>query len=95
MEITLFTVCASWLTNNEQFLLTGVSSLVNVLFSLSKMPMAEEIRSSWADEVEGVGKDLPSPTEVIQNGFKIITEYKYNEDEKKVFTCVFYFFLQL
>ena len=46
------------------------------------MPAADEVKSSWADEVEEEG-DLPAPTEEIQNGFKIITEYKY-EDDKKV-----------
>ncbi|XP_069703284.1 eukaryotic translation initiation factor 3 subunit G-like [Periplaneta americana] len=50
------------------------------------MPAADEIKSSWADEVEEEGTvgALPSPTEEIQNGFKIITEYKYNDDDKKV-----------
>ncbi|KRT80388.1 RNA binding protein [Oryctes borbonicus] len=47
------------------------------------MPVAEEIKSSWADEVELEGGALPPPTEVRENGFKIVTEYKY-EDEKKV-----------
>ncbi|KAL1116524.1 hypothetical protein AAG570_004996 [Ranatra chinensis] len=44
---------------------------------------AEEVKSSWADEVEEVGRDLSSPTEVIENGFKVITEYRRNEDDKK------------
>ncbi|GJQ75773.1 eIF3-S4 [Trypoxylus dichotomus] len=48
------------------------------------MPVAEEIKSSWADEVELEGGALPPPTEVRENGFKIVTEYKYNEDDKKV-----------
>lgn len=48
------------------------------------MPVAaEDIKSSWADEVELEGGALPPPTEVRENGFKIVTEYKY-EDEKKV-----------
>lgn len=45
---------------------------------------AEEVKSSWADEVELEGGSLPPSTEVFENGFKIVTEYKYNEDEKKV-----------
>ncbi|XP_054274862.1 eukaryotic translation initiation factor 3 subunit G-like [Macrosteles quadrilineatus] len=48
------------------------------------MPVAEEVKSSWADEVEEEGGALPPPTETIQNGYKIITEYKYNDDNKKV-----------
>lgn len=48
-----------------------------------RMPVAEEVKSSWADEVEEEGV-LPSTTETIQNGFKIITEYKLNTENKKV-----------
>ncbi|CAH1967700.1 unnamed protein product [Acanthoscelides obtectus] len=48
------------------------------------MPAAEEVKSSWADEVELEGGALPPSTEVYENGFKIVTEYKYNEDDKKV-----------
>lgn len=48
------------------------------------MPVAEEVKSSWADEVEMEGGSLPPSTEVFENGLKIVTEYKYNEDEKKV-----------
>ncbi|XP_050507705.1 eukaryotic translation initiation factor 3 subunit G-like [Diabrotica virgifera virgifera] len=48
------------------------------------MPAADEIKSSWADEVELEGGALPPPSEVFENGFKIVTEYKYNEDDKKV-----------
>ncbi|PSN30662.1 Eukaryotic translation initiation factor 3 subunit G [Blattella germanica] len=48
-----------------------------------KMPVADEVKSSWADEIEEEGGDLPAPTEEIQDGFKIITEFKV-ENEKKV-----------
>lgn len=48
------------------------------------MPVTEEVKSSWADEVEEEGGALPPPTESIENGFKILTEYKYTEDDKKV-----------
>lgn len=48
------------------------------------MPVAEDVKSSWADEVELEGGALPPPTEVRENGFKIMTEYKYNDDDKKV-----------
>lgn len=44
----------------------------------------EEVKSSWADEVELEGGSLPPTTEVFENGFKIVTEYQYNDDEKKV-----------
>ncbi|XP_019870253.2 eukaryotic translation initiation factor 3 subunit G-like isoform X3 [Aethina tumida] len=49
------------------------------------MPSAEEVKSSWADEVElEGGTSLPPSTEVYENGFKIVTEYKINDDNKKV-----------
>lgn len=48
------------------------------------MPVSDEVKSSWADEVELEGGSLPPPTELRENGFKILTEYKYNEDDKKV-----------
>lgn len=48
------------------------------------MPVADEAKSSWADEVEEIVEDLPQPTEVVENGFKVVTEYKRNEDNKKV-----------
>lgn len=44
----------------------------------------EEVKSSWADEVELEGGALPPTTEVFENGCKIVTEYKYNDDDKKV-----------
>jgi hypothetical protein len=44
-----------------------------------------EVKSSWADEVEDDGNHrLPEPTEIVKNGVKIVTEYKYNDDNKKV-----------
>lgn len=50
--------------------------------------MPEKIKSSWADEVEenedGSRGPLPPSTEVINGDTKIITEYKYNDDDKKV-----------
>ncbi|KAJ8920236.1 hypothetical protein NQ315_011897 [Exocentrus adspersus] len=48
------------------------------------MPAAEEVKSSWADEVELEGGALPPSTKIFENGYKIVTEYKYNEDNKKV-----------
>ncbi|KAG7212139.1 hypothetical protein KM043_012483 [Ampulex compressa] len=48
------------------------------------MPVASEVKSSWADEVEEEGGALPPPSEVYENGFKILTEYKYNQDNKKI-----------
>nr|CAD7265499.1 unnamed protein product [Timema shepardi] len=47
------------------------------------MPAAEEVMPSWADEVEEEDT-LPPSTEVFENGFKVITEYKYNDDNHKV-----------
>lgn len=54
------------------------------------MPAAEEVKSSWADEVELEGGALPPSTEVVENGQKIVTEYKYNEDNKKVNSSTFH-----
>ncbi|CAH1170706.1 unnamed protein product [Phaedon cochleariae] len=48
------------------------------------MPAAEDVKSSWADEVELEGGSLPPSTEVFEHGFKIVTDYKYNDDDKKV-----------
>ncbi|XP_001606872.1 eukaryotic translation initiation factor 3 subunit G [Nasonia vitripennis] len=49
------------------------------------MPSNFKVSSSWADEVEDEGNvTLPPPTVVYENGFKIMTEYKLNEDNKKV-----------
>lgn len=48
------------------------------------MPALDEIKSSWADEVELDSGSLPPPTEIVENGQKIVTEYKYNKDDKKV-----------
>ncbi|XP_053971918.1 eukaryotic translation initiation factor 3 subunit G [Hylaeus anthracinus] len=47
------------------------------------MPVAD-VKSSWADEVEEEVGALPPPSETYDNGFKILTEYKYNQDNKKV-----------
>ena len=48
------------------------------------MPSVEPI-SSWADEAEAEiegKKHLPPSSEIIQNDHKIITEYRYNDDDK-------------
>ncbi|XP_014681344.1 PREDICTED: eukaryotic translation initiation factor 3 subunit G-like [Priapulus caudatus] len=48
------------------------------------MPVADT-KPSWADQVElGEESELPLPTEKIENGVKTITEWKYNDDNKKV-----------
>jgi translation initiation factor 3 subunit G len=47
--------------------------------------MPEEYKSSWADEVELDSGSLPPPTETTDaSGQKILTEYKFNKDDKKV-----------
>lgn len=48
------------------------------------MPVADEIKSSWADEVELDQGTLPAASEVQENGLKVVTEYKINEYDKKV-----------
>lgn len=47
------------------------------------MPGIENIKSSWADEVELDAGGLPATTEIVENGHKYVTEYKYNADDKK------------
>lgn len=56
------------------------------------MPGYDDIKSSWADEVELDSGGLPPPTETFEKGLKIVTEYKYNNDEKKVKTVRTYKF---
>lgn len=47
--------------------------------------MPEEYKSSWADEVELDSGSLPPPTEVVDAlGQKVVTEYKFNKDDKKI-----------
>lgn len=49
--------------------------------------MPEDYKSSWADEVELDSGSLPPPTETIDShGNKILTEYKFNKDDKKTKT---------
>lgn len=48
------------------------------------MPVSHPIKSSWADEVEEEGGVLPPNSEVYENDLKILTEYKYNDDDKKM-----------
>lgn len=48
------------------------------------MPGIDEVKSSWADEVELDSGNLPPPTESHEKGLKIVTEYKYDKDDKKV-----------
>lgn len=45
---------------------------------------AELVKSSWADEVELESGSPPAPFEEIKDGQKIVTEYKYNKDDKLV-----------
>lgn len=47
------------------------------------MPAVEDVKYSWADEVELDSGNLPPPTESNENGLRIQTEYKH-VDEKKV-----------
>ena len=47
--------------------------------------MPEPVGSSWADEIEeGDTSTLPPPSEKIKGDTKIVTEYMFNEDNKKV-----------
>lgn len=49
------------------------------------MPAHYKITSSWADEVEEEGTvNLPAPSIIYENDFKVMTEYKLNDDNKKV-----------
>jgi len=47
--------------------------------------MPEPVGSSWADEIEeGDTTTLPPPSEKIKGDTKVVTEYMFNEDNKKV-----------
>jgi len=47
--------------------------------------MPEPVGSSWADEIEeGDTTTLPPPSEKIKGDTKVVTEYIFNEDNKKV-----------
>lgn len=47
--------------------------------------MPEPVQSSWADEIEeGDSSTLPAPTEKVKGDTKVVTEYIFNEDGKKV-----------
>jgi len=47
--------------------------------------MPEPVGSSWADEIEeGDNTTLPQPSEKIKGDTKVVTEYNFNEDGKKV-----------
>lgn len=48
------------------------------------MPGVDEVKSSWADEMEADQIVLPPSTEVRDNDLKIVTEYKLNEFDKKI-----------
>ena len=50
------------------------------------MPDYEAPSTNWADEVEDEAGTvtLPPPTVVYENDLKIMTEYKLNDDDKKV-----------
>ena len=47
--------------------------------------MPEPVGSSWADEIEeGDSSTLPPPSKKVKGDTKIVTEYMFNEDGKKV-----------
>ena len=47
--------------------------------------MPEPVQSSWADEIEeGDASTLPAPSEKVKGDTKVVTEYVFNEDGKKV-----------
>lgn len=51
------------------------------------MTMSDDIPTSWADQVEeGEHRELPAPKQQVDqdSGTRTITEYKYNDDNKKV-----------
>jgi translation initiation factor 3 subunit G len=48
------------------------------------MPAVDDYKSSWADEVELDSGTLPPATETFdKNGNKVVTEYRFNKDDKK------------
>lgn len=50
------------------------------------MPAVDDIKSSWADEVLLDSGGLPPPTEEFESGLKILTEYKYDDNNRKTKT---------
>ena len=49
--------------------------------------MPEPVGSSWADEIEeGDVTTLPPSSEKIKGDTKMVTDYSFNEDNKKVKT---------
>ena len=47
--------------------------------------MPEPAASSWADEIEeGDSSTLPPPSEKVKGDTKVVTEYIFNEDGKKM-----------
>jgi len=46
------------------------------------MPGLDDIKASWADEVELDSGGLPPSTEIVENGQKYVTEYKYINEKK-------------
>jgi len=66
----------------------AIDSLSDIHFHIMP-PFEDEIMTSWADRVEleeATEGDLPAPTEHFdeRKGIKVITEFKFNEDGKKV-----------
>jgi len=53
--------------------------------------MPEPVGSSWADEIEeGDTSTLPQSSEKIKGDIKMVTDYSFNEDGKKVKTVRHY-----
>uniref|UniRef100_A0A1B6DAN9 Eukaryotic translation initiation factor 3 subunit G n=1 Tax=Clastoptera arizonana TaxID=38151 RepID=A0A1B6DAN9_9HEMI len=50
------------------------------------MPALDEVKSSWADEVDDEGPELPPPSTVTDGDLKVVTEYSINKSGKKVKT---------
>ena len=63
-------------SKSSRFLSVGTFKIL----SLCEIPIANEHTMKAMHEEEG-GALLP-PTEVYENGFKILTEHKYNQDNK-------------
>lgn len=48
------------------------------------MPVSvDDVNTSWGDD-DDLEKSLPPPSEVFENGLKIVTEYKIDDQDKKV-----------
>ncbi len=55
-----------------------------LLILQSRMPEPDIPQSSWADEIEEGDSELPPPSEKVVGDNKIVTQYQFDDNGKKV-----------